>query len=232
MSKSEKSTTKPAEGGKINKRCFVITPIDKEGSRIRRKTDGLIHSVLRPTLEQMGFTVRAAHEISESGSITRQVIECLLNDELVIANLTGLNPNVMYEVAARHAYGLPIVLLAEEGTRPPFDVAPERIFFFRDDMQGTRDLVPVLQKTVTAAMAGVPDNPISRVAKNQIIRSSVATESAESHILDMLEHINDRIASLDNRLSSVRQEQQSLEPFQETYDPAGGCQSSCETSVP
>ena len=78
--------------------CFIVTPIGMEGSDIRRKTDGLIDVALNPILKEFGYEGLPAHKIAEPGSIPEQVIEHLLNDDLVIANLTGLNPNVMYEL--------------------------------------------------------------------------------------------------------------------------------------
>jgi hypothetical protein len=183
-------------------RCFFITPIGATGSEIRRATEGLLRSVIRPVLGELGFDVVAAHEITESGSITRQVIERLLGDELVVANLTGLNPNVMYELAIRHAARLPVVILAERGTELPFDVQDERTVFFTDDMHGAEELRPALKAVVEAAVGDAsPDNPVSRVVETKLIKETLRDRDPNKFIVEQLAEIR---GVLGNLVPSVR----------------------------
>ena len=113
-------------GETTDKICFVIAPIGDPGSETRRRSDQILNDVIKPVGKEGGYvTVRADVE-GEPGLITHQVIQHLLDDPLVIADLTGRNPNVFYELAIRHAINKPVIQLIEQGEQIPFDVAGMR----------------------------------------------------------------------------------------------------------
>lgn len=189
-----------SKNGKVRK-CFIVTPIGKDGTEVRRAADGLIDSVIEPVCKSLGLEMFVAHRIDTPGSITGQVIEHLLNDDLVIANLTTLNPNVMYELAVRHAARLPVVSLAEEGTALPFDISDERTIFYIDDMAGAKKLIPALEKMAAEAIADLePDNPVYRAAKNKVMKDLQPQGDYQSYILERM----DRFESLLQR-SNINQ---------------------------
>ena len=174
-----------------------MTPIGSAESSTRRAAQGLIDAIIKPVLEKEKFEVFVAHEIASPGSITKQVIQHLLEDELVVANLTGLNPNVMYELAVRHAKRLPVVSLAEEGTDLPFDISDERTIFYRNDVMGGETLKPQLSDAVEAALQDEkPDNPIYRVATEIVITESIETKDADTFILERIGQLEKSIREL------------------------------------
>jgi len=182
-----------------NKTCFIISPLGAEESETRRKADGLIKSVIKPVLTAEGFKTIAPHEIDTPGSITRQVIQHLLEDELVIANLTELNPNVMYELAVRHAKRLPVICLVENGTKLPFDIATERTISYENDMAGVEVIKPKLAKAINEALSeNEPDNPIYRVVNDSIMREVAANDDAQSYVLHRLDEITSQLNRLRN----------------------------------
>jgi len=182
---------------KKKKSCFVVTPIGAADSSIRRAAQGLLDTVIKPVMEGLGYEVFVAHEIASPGSITKQVIEHLLNDDMVVANLTGLNPNVMYELAVRHAKRLPVVSLAEENTKLPFDISDERTVFFANDMLGVQAVTEQLRDAVEAAeQDDTPDNPIYRAAEALIIQLSPETSDKDKYFAAQLDSIQNSIQSL------------------------------------
>ena len=180
------------------KNCFIITPIGSDNSETRRKTDGIIKAVLEPVLSDLSFNCIVAHQITESGSITRQVIKHLLEDELVVANLTGLNPNVMYELAVRHAKRSPVVVIAESGPILPFDIATERVIFYENDMAGVEELKPRLKKLILNSIdKEEPDNPIYRVITDQTVLKNIeAPDSINEYLLNRMDDLFSKLDSL------------------------------------
>jgi hypothetical protein len=193
------------------RKCFVVTPIGKDGSDIRRSADGLIDAVIEPVCKALELEMHVSHRIDTAGSITSQVIEHLLQDELVIVNLTFLNPNVMYELAVRHSARLPVITLAEDGTVLPFDISDERTIFYYNDMAGVTRLIPSLEKMSREALADTePDNPIYRAVKNKVMKELHPQGDFQSYILERLDRFEkllyDQKGTKKNAQSNIKPE--------------------------
>ena len=52
--------------------------------------------------------------MSQPGSITTQIVDQILTAALVVADLTGHNANVLYELAIRHVVRKPVVQLIQK----------------------------------------------------------------------------------------------------------------------
>lgn len=181
-----------------DKRCFVVTPIGGDNSDIRRAADGVLDAVIIPTLISIGFkepNISVAHRMPNPGSINKQIIQRILEDDLVITNLTTLNPNVMYELAIRHSARKPVIQICEEGTKLPFDIVEERTIFYTNDMLGSVQLKQRLAQIVPEALKDqLPDNPIYRVVENIIIQSSTNINDTDKIVIKRLDNIEKLIS--------------------------------------
>ncbi len=187
MAKKTKKKTS-AKAAETTKRCFVIAPIGSGSSETRRRTDGLVEAVIEPLLEDREFETKIAHKISATGSIIGQVVECLLNDDLVIADATKLNANVMYELGVRHATGKATIIIAENGTDLPFDILPERTIFYEDDMKGVLDLREQLERALDAtSLEELNDNPVTRVSEMSVLREAAHGNDLAKLIVDQFD---------------------------------------------
>ncbi len=196
------------------KTCFIIAPFGDDGSEIRRKTVGLIKHIIKPTLNDRGFKAYSSLEIGKPGSITSQVIQELLSADLVIAELTGLNPNVMYELAVRHAAQLPVLTLAENDTDLPFDISQERNIFYSHDFLGATDLQPKLENMIKGATSGeTPDNPIYRAVETSIMKQSTGQNDPQRYVIEQLENLTNSI----NQLSITGATNKEMFDIKETY---------------
>jgi len=112
-----------------HKQCFVIAPIGEEGSDTRKRSDQILEHIILPPLQQYGYEATRADQIDKPGMITSQVINRIIEDPLVIADLTDHNPNVFYELAIRHAAKLPVIQIIKKGQSLPFDISDSRTIF-------------------------------------------------------------------------------------------------------
>ncbi len=115
--------------------CFVVSPIGDPGSAVRNRADAVFAAIIEPAVTRLGFTPLRADQIERPGLISIQMLNYLVRSPLVIADATGNNPNVLYEIGVRHAIGKPLIQIAEFGSKLPFDIESiRRIEFDRSDV--------------------------------------------------------------------------------------------------
>ena len=114
------------------KRCFVIAPIEEEGSEARDHSDKVLKHLVKKTLEPgpFNYNVLRADQDERPGTITSQVIKNIMDGDLVVADLTGRNANVFYELTMCHVWQKPTIHLCRAGETLPFDVGQLRVIFF------------------------------------------------------------------------------------------------------
>ena len=108
------------------KSCFIISPIGEQGSDIRRNADQFLQFIIKPALEPYNMMVYRGDHRAETNEIDMDVIESVHNADLCIVDLTGLNPNVMYELGRREETGKPMILMRTRGQALPVDLATHR----------------------------------------------------------------------------------------------------------
>jgi hypothetical protein len=126
--------------------CFVMMPFaDPLG--------GYYATVYQPAIEKAKLkAVRADAEIFGTGKIIDQIWGGIHGARVLVAELTGRNPNVLYELGLAHALRKPVVLVSSNLEDVPFDVRHVRVIYYdvRDPFWGTKLIEKVAENILSA----------------------------------------------------------------------------------
>jgi hypothetical protein len=126
--------------GSYARSAFIIMPFSEKGfeKRPAKFFEEVLNSLIAPACNSADFGVATARS-QGSDLIHHRIIKQLLEADLVIADLTDHNPNVLFELGIRLALDQkPVCLIRAKGTEPVFDV---------DNLMRVLDYSPELWKT-------------------------------------------------------------------------------------
>src|ERR1035441_4341553 len=97
---------------------FVIAPFDPEGRRVQ--------DIVGRAIQETGLrVVQHSDTIRPGAELTSTILEAIRDADLIIADVSRQNPNVLYEVGFAHALRKPTILLisTKSGSGLPSDLA-------------------------------------------------------------------------------------------------------------
>lgn len=184
--------------------CFFIAPIGDEGSDIRRRSDGILDFIVEPAASDLGLKAIRADRLGKPGQITLQVIDHILGAKAAVADLTGQNANVYYELAVRHTARLPVVLIAEEGEKLPFDIAQMRTVFLRyTDLHSAAACRKELSTQLKQAAEGNFDSPIATSVDIRNLQSGNSVERGVADVLSAVESLSVGVKEMETRIMGL-----------------------------
>jgi hypothetical protein len=112
--------------------CGLVMPISA--------IDGLpeahwaeVLAVMSDAIEKAGFTPNLVSNADDVGIIQKRIIQNLYDNPIVVCDVSGKNPNVMFELGIRLAFDKPTIIVKDDKTTYSFDTSPiEHVTYPRD----------------------------------------------------------------------------------------------------
>lgn len=125
--------------------CFILMPFDDE-------LQAIYHDHIRLVVESKGLSCLRADEVVGTGPITRDIWEKTNRARVIIADLTGKNPNVFYELGIAHALGKEVILITQKIDNVPFDLKALRCIVYSFTPRGMKEMESKLAITIDEVM--------------------------------------------------------------------------------
>ncbi|MGG6265485.1 SUMF1/EgtB/PvdO family nonheme iron enzyme [Leptolyngbya sp. AN03gr2] len=95
--------------------CFVIMPF-------RDPFNDYYKNIIKPAAESVGYEVIRADEVYHPTAFIQTIWDCILKADVVIAEMTGMNPNVLYELGLCHAINRTVIMITQKIDDVPSDL--------------------------------------------------------------------------------------------------------------
>ena len=133
--------------------CFVIMPF---GGWF----DDYYSSIYCPAIKGANLTPHRVDDLNRPSQIINDIWAYTQMSKLILADLSGRNPNVFYELGLSHGIAKPVILITESIDDVPFDLRALRVLEYNKNKPRWGD---ILQEKITSAIKEVMKSPLEAV---------------------------------------------------------------------
>jgi hypothetical protein len=182
-------------GDQAKEICFVIMPF---GGWL----DDYYETIYCPAIEATGLEPHRADDLFRPSTIVTDIWGYTQRAKLLIADLTGKNPNVFYELGLAHALAKPAILLAESMEEIPFDLRALRVIVYDKNHPKWGELLQRKIQTAIKEILKAPQEAVLPAFLN--VKETDRIISVTPHEKELLE--------IKQELESLRREVRSRAP--------------------
>ena len=204
MERKEEIKTKKGDSKPV---CGIIMPISAiDGCPGEHWTE--VKNIISESICAAGYDPNLVSDAEDIGIIQKRIIQNIYNNDIVVCDVSGKNPNVMFELGMRLAFDKPAIIVIDDKTDYSFDTSPiEHLSYPRDlrynkIIEFKEQLAKKIKATVEKAKS---DSTYTTFLKNFGTFEIAHLEKKEGTINDLLlermDFIAHRLYRLEDRLN-------------------------------
>ncbi|WP_269849509.1 ParB N-terminal domain-containing protein [Methanosarcina horonobensis] len=117
------------------KECFVIMPITDRSPYEEGHFKIVYDHLIKPACALAGFAPIRSDEIKNTNFIVKDILTRLLNSPMAICDLSGQNPNVLFELGIRQSFNKPVTIIKDLITPRIFDIDGLRCLDYNESLR-------------------------------------------------------------------------------------------------
>ncbi len=120
-----------------------------------------VKEILTEAVEAAGFKANLVSYADDVGIIQKRIIQNLYENPIVICDVSGKNPNVMFELGLRLAFDKPTIIIKDDKTAYSFDTSPIEHLEYPRDLRFTKivEFKKSLMEKVQATLKKSQEDP-------------------------------------------------------------------------
>lgn len=114
-------------------------------------------SHIKKVADTLNLHIARADDFFSQNSIMHEIWSAIVQSTILIADCTGKNPNVFYEIGLAHAIGKPVILITQKPDDVPFDLQHRRYIHYSYTPPGMEKFERDLAATILQTMNELED---------------------------------------------------------------------------
>lgn len=97
-----------------------------------------VHNIICEAIAKANFKPNLVSNSDDVGVIQKRIIQNLYENPIVVVDVSGKNPNVMFELGLRLAFDKPTIIIKDDKTKYGFDTSPIEHLDYPRDLRFTK----------------------------------------------------------------------------------------------
>lgn len=203
MSETATPTNNSPQTSEERPKCGIVMPISEiDGLSESHWADVL--TILSAAIQDAGFEPNLVSTTEEVGIIQKTIIQNLYDNPMVVCDVSGKNPNVMFELGMRLAFDRPTVIVKDDKTSYTFDTASIQHVNYPRDLRFNQivDFKAKLSSRVKNTHQRASTDPdyttfLKHFGEFKVAKIDKTEVSGEEFIIEELQNLRQSIARLE-----------------------------------
>jgi hypothetical protein len=189
--------------------CGIVMPISEiDGCNELHWKE--VYSIISQSIDKAGFKANLVSNSDDVGVIQKRIIQNLYDNPIVVCDVSGKNPNVMFELGIRLAFDKPTIIIKDDKTQYSFDTSPIEHLEYPRDLRFAKIVEfkdKLSEKIIQTYKKSMADENFSTFLKHfgsfKVAKIETEVVSKEDFILDEIKNLRE-IVLRNNRNFSFR----------------------------